>query len=247
LPPETLRALRADTARLSRLLRLHLYPGVGIDTASMRTLVRGAARPGPNGDAFGFHVLGSRIDVDRLTTWEDGRVVDRVTIVEPDLRAANGLTHGIDRVIGLPAPPTPLALALARQGYVAIPLHRREDGNGYLAEATVNGAPARLTIATGAAVEVALDRRWLDRLPASKRGKYVIAFDTAGWGAVDVATADFSNEIQAAERQGYRAEDGVLGSRFLAQYQARIDYAAGTLYLRPPAPSAATGSTPASP
>src|SRR5260221_6882203 len=48
LPADTLRALRADTARLAQLLRAHFYAGASIDTAAIRTLIRGTPKPRPN-------------------------------------------------------------------------------------------------------------------------------------------------------------------------------------------------------
>jgi uncharacterized surface protein with fasciclin (FAS1) repeats len=235
LPAETLNALRADTARLARLLRAHLYSGAAIDTSAMRTFIRGVAQPGHDGSAFGFHTLGARIDIDRLSSWEEGRVISRATIVQPDLRVAHGvaIAHGIDHVLGLSSPP-PFVATLIRQGYTGIPLHRREDGNAYQVQATVNGVPMRLTIATGARTELALDQQSAAHLPPPQGGEYVLAFDSVKVGPVHVETADFSTSIQAAQAQGYNTEAGTIGSAFLAKYHAIMDCAAGMLYLRVP-------------
>ncbi len=234
LPANTLRALRADTAQLARLLRAHLLPGTAIDTVEMRTYVRGVAEPDA-GAAFGFQVLGPRIDVDRLNDWKTGRVVARATIVQPDLLADNGIAHGIDRLLSptreTPSLSTTLGAALARQGYIGVPLSRREDGNGYWVQATVNGMSVALTIDTGTPTGLVLDQGWAAKHPPAAAG-YTVAFDSASLGTIDGQTVDLSDSIQWTEQLGYRSGAGTVGSSLLARYGAVIDYAAGMLYLR---------------
>jgi hypothetical protein len=212
-----------------------LYAGAAIDTTAMRTLIRGAVRTGGDGPAFGFQVFGSRIDVDRLDTWENGRVVARATIVQPELKTAHGVSvaHGIDRVLGAFGDESPIAAELARQGYVRIPMHRLEDGNGYYVSASVNGIPVQLTIATGTGAAIVLDRQRAAQSRLSP-GSYGVTFGSVALGAVRVDTADFNRPMQSVGRQGYRPSVGVVGTTLLAQYQARVDYAKGMLYLRLP-------------
>jgi hypothetical protein len=234
LPPDTLRALRRDTVRLARFLRAHLFVGAAIDTTAIQAFIRGAARPGPQGSAFGFHTRGAQIDVDRLDSCENGRVVARATIVGPELQTTHGLSiaYGIDHVLAPVGMPTSLSNVLLQQGYVAVPLHRREDGNGYYVQAHVNNVPLLLTIETGTPVAVALDHHTAQQLHLLQDHDYAVALDSVKLGPIAITSKDLSAPMQAVERQGYRTTVGIVGSHVLARYHAVVDYGRGVLYLK---------------
>jgi hypothetical protein len=234
LPAEAMRALRTDTARLTRFLQAHIFVGTAIDTIAMQTYIRGAARPGSNGPAFGFHSLGAQMDVDRLDNWENGRVIARATIVTPEMQTEHGLSiaYGIDRLLDQVEAPPAFTDTLIKHGYVAVPLHRREDGNGYYVQAYINNAPLKLTIATGAYVSVALDQRAAEPLQLVSDHDYIIALDSVKLAPTSITIKDFSAPMQAVQRQGYRTTTGIVGTRLLARYHAIVDYGQGMLYLK---------------
>lgn len=88
LPPETLTAVVEDNATLTKVLTLHVVPGVYTSTDLMD------------------------LDGQTLTTVEGGKllvemdgddiVVGGATIVAPDIMASNGVVHAVDAVIAAP-------------------------------------------------------------------------------------------------------------------------------------------------
>lgn len=241
LSPEALLALQADTAQLARVLRAHLLTGTRLDTTALRTLVGGAAQPA--GAAFGFHVMGPRIDVDRLTSQELGRVVARATIVQPDLTTANGVAHGIDQLL-VPSV-TPLDKALKAQGYIAVPLSRVSN-DWYAVQTKINDTTLTLVIDTGTPWDIALDNGMLEQLNSpqlnSPDGRTLIAFDALPALPVSANEIDLSAIKQSSRKVGERPIDGVVGSGLMIRFRARLDLSRGVLYLRLPT-AVDTGST----
>jgi uncharacterized surface protein with fasciclin (FAS1) repeats len=229
LPPAVLRALRLDTAQLRGVLRAHFLQSTYLDTAALRTLVRGLARPpSPTMD---FHVLGNRIDIDRLVDGENGTVLARATIVQPDLVGGSDIAHGIDRVLVPQEIATPFATALADGGYIAIRMSRLANGM-YVVRAAVDSAPVTLLVDTGSPSPLTLDStRVQDRRQPRERS---ISFASAPGMTVSAgaALADLGQVNQALEAQDIPPIDGILGSELLTRYAARVDCATGTLYLQ---------------
>ncbi len=146
---------------------------------------------------------------------------------------------------------SPVAQALAQQGFVAIPLTRHDSGHVGLS-ATLNGVEGHFLLDTGAGrtmVESARGVRFALRAPTAHPG---VATSAGGAGLpVQVsdgnrlaigryADADFSallislSHVNVAfENRGQRAIDGVIGGDVLDRGRAVIDYAHDTLYLRP--------------
>ena len=228
LSPDTLRALRANRTRLAQVLRAHMLTDTRLDMLAMRTLVDGASQPDKT--ALRFYTVESRLDVERLTSREDGGVVARATIVDPTLIAPNGVAYGIDRVLlGPPTSALP-ATTFTRSGYVAIPLYRRPNGY-YVLHATINGTRLSLGLDTGAPCDIVLDSAVFQRLPKTS---LVLALDSVTTIPVNVSPVDLSRSNQKDRDRDIAPMDGIVGSTLLKQYHAYIDYATATLYLAIP-------------
>jgi len=178
--------------------------------------------------------MGPQLDIDRLAGWGHGTILARATIVQADLVAVNGVAHGIDRVLITPDGPSPLAAALERQGYVAIPLERFPGGL-YIVRADVNGTPLALAVDTGAPPELSLDGPVAERFDASGEG--TISATLGGDKrplSINFSSLDLSLVNEKLQLRGSPRIDGLLGAKTLTKYQARYDFGAGMLYLRLP-------------
>ncbi len=230
LTPEALRALRADRTQLARVLRAHLLTDTRLDTLTLRTFIGGASQP--EGAALGFYAMGPRLDVARLTSREDGTLLSRATIVDPNLSTATGIAHGIDRVLLSPSVSALPAATLASQGYVAIPLYRHPNG-WYVVRAKLNGTPVTLAVDTGAPCEIAIGNEMFERLLDQDLSLTLDSATTVGVSAISV---DLKPSNQKNQAYDVGPIDGILGSTLLSTYHAYLDYATATLYLALPTP-----------
>ena len=230
LDPDTLRALRADRARLAKVIRAHVLTDTRLDTLAMRTLIDGASQPDKT--ALRFYVVGSQLDVERLSSREEGQVLARATIVELALTAANGIAYGIDHVLlGPPTPVLPMS-ALTNGGYVAIPLYRRPNG-WYMLRATINGTHVSLVVDTGAPCELVLDNPVFQSMP---KPPLSLGLNTATVIPVDATPVDLSGSNLKDRDRDIAPVDGIVGSTLLKMYHAYLDYATATLYVAAPKP-----------
>ena len=149
---------------------------------------------------------------------------------------------------------TSLAAFLTAQGYRPIGLARLASGHLVLAEARVNGQPARLFLDTGAGqtvLDLAFARKLGLPLAAdSRRGAgagggslaifnaTVAELTLAGSNERDVACAamDLAHVNDGLRRRGLDPMDGVIGGDLLARGEAVIDCRQAVLYLRACAP-----------
>lgn len=240
---DVLERLRADTAELARVLRAHLLPDTYLTSTTLRNLVRGIEHPA--GAALVFYASNGRTDLTRLDHIDNGAVIRRGTIVQPDLLAINGVVHGIDQILIARAGPSPLTLASESQGFISIPLYRL-SGGGYAARVKLNGTPLFLKIDTGFRSYVSVDRKVFERWSVPPSSGAQLTFGSTTFQVDNVSPDDFSATIQGLINADRTPYDGVIGSEFLDQYSARIDFAAGILYLKLPATDPA-GAIPSSP
>lgn len=221
LPKGMLAAFRADRAQLAGMLRAHLMTGAALDTSTIRTLFGGVSQV--DGPTYGFQPRGTATEVDRLT--ENGRVLARARIVDPELIAGNGIAHGIDQPLVPLAEPSSLARALAQQGYIGIPMHRIYKGR-YMVRAKADSASfAWSLVDTGAScdppdeTDLSLDLPFLNESPRP----ISLALDS-----VNVGQANATYIENPVFKDGY----GLICIRMLTKYHSRLDFGTGTLYLR---------------
>lgn len=233
LTPAAMRALRSNPVRLRSLLEAHLLPSTYLDTVALKTLVRGLARP--SDPTLDFHLLGNRIDIDRLVGGESGTVLARATIVQPELVGGNDIAHGIDRVLIAQEVPTPFATALIARGYVAIAMSRLANGM-YVIRAAVDSVPVTLLVDTGSPSPLTLDTTRVTTRVRNRRRTQErrLSFGSATGMTVStgVTSADLNQVNQVLTLQDIPPIDGILGSAFLIRYGARLDCAIGALYLQ---------------
>lgn len=149
---------------------------------------------------------------------------------------------------------------LVARGYVAVPLASNAAGHFEVADARLDGSPVRLLLDTGASHTV-VDRGSAARLglataASERRGGGVggadqalttataarLALGPAAFADVTVYTMDLGHVSAALAQRGGAPIDGAVGADLLRPAEAVIDYARGTLYLKPPARAASPGA-----
>jgi predicted aspartyl protease len=149
-----------------------------------------------------------------------------------------------------------LGALLTARGYVAVPLVTNATGHFEIAESTLDGAPVRLLLDTGASHTVVdgatAERLGLATAASELRGGGVGGVEqvlttttvTLGLGPATCANIgayvmDLSHVSAALVARGGTPIDGAVGGDLLRPAEAVIDYARNTLFLMGGAPATA--------